>query len=181
MTGSRYVSLYVDETEFVRELPLILKVLRSNGVQERDLGDVAQDVLLGAWLAVQEGRFKALPGTGADMRKALQRWLTGIAWRQASHYRDRACNRYEVPYGRPGQLVAGEEAPPPDAQFAAREALRIAVPELPPECLEVLALSATGATTAEIAEELGIPEGTAASRRRRGRMLFAQSLRRWRR
>ena len=180
MTGSRYVTLYVDETELVRELPLILKVLRANGVQERDLDDVAQDVLLGAWLAVQEGRFKALPGTGADRRAGLQRWLSGIAWRQASHYRDRACNRHEIPFSQPGQY-ASREAPPPDAQVAAREALRLAVPELPPECLEVLALSATGATTAEIAEELGIPEGTAASRRRRGRMLFAQSLRRWRR
>jgi len=178
MTGSRYVSLYVDETELVRELPLILKVLRANGVQERDLEDVAQDVLLGAWQAIQEGRFRTLPG--ADMRKALQRWLAGIAWRQASHYRDRAYNRYEVPFSHPGQLVAGE-APPPDAQVAAREALRIAVPELPPECIEALALTATGATIAEIAEELGIPEGTAASRRRRGRMLFAQSLRHWRR
>jgi len=180
MTGSRYVSLYVDETELVRELPLVRKVLRANGVQERDLDDVAQDVLIGAWLAVQEGRFKVLPCTGADWRAGLQHWLAGVAWRQASHYRDRACNRYEVPFGRPGQLVAGE-APPPDAQVAAREALRLAVPELPPECLEVVALSATGATIAEIAEELGIPEGTAASRRRRGRERFAQSLRRWRR
>jgi len=174
------VSLYVDETELVRELPLILKVLRSNGVQERDLGDVAQDVLLGAWLAVQEGRFRAPPGTGADRRTGLQRWLSGIAWRQASHYRDRAYNRYEIPFSHPGQYVAAE-APPPDAQVAAREALRIAVPELPPECVEVVALSATGATIAEIAEELGIPEGTAASRRRRGRMFFARSLRRGRR
>jgi RNA polymerase sigma-70 factor (ECF subfamily) len=180
MTGSRYVSLYVDETELVRELPLVRKVLRANGVQERDLDDVAQDVLLGAWLAMQEGRFKALPGTGADRRAGLQRWLTGIAWRQASHYRDRACNRYEIPFSQPGQYVS-REAPPPDAQIAAREALRLAVPELPPECAEVMALSATGATIAEIAEELGIPEGTAASRRRRGRMLFALSLRRWRR
>jgi len=178
MTGSRYVSLYVDETELVRELPLVRKVLRANGVQERDLEDVAQEVLVGAWLAIQEGRFRALPG--ADVRKALQRWLTGVAWRQASHYRDRACNRYEIPFSHPGQLVAGE-APPPDAQVAAREALRIALPELPPECLEVVALSAAGATIAEIAEELGIPEGTAASRRRRARERFAQSLRRWRR
>jgi RNA polymerase sigma-70 factor (ECF subfamily) len=180
MTGSRYVSLYVDETELVRELPLILKVLRANGVQERDLDDVAQDVLIGAWLAVQEGRFKVLPGTGADRRTGLQRWLTGIAWRQASHYRDRAYNRYEVPFSHPGEYVSGE-APPSDAQVAAREALRIALPELPPECVEVLALSATGATTAEIAEELRIPEGTAASRRRRARERFALSLRRWRR
>ena len=180
MTGSRYVSLYVDETELVRELPLILKVLRANGVRARDLDDVAQDVLLGAWLAIQEGRFRALPGPGADRRTGLQRWLTGIAWRQASHYRDRAYNRYEVPFSHPGQLVAGE-VPSPDAQVAAREALRLAVPELPPGCLDVMALSATGATIAEIAEELGIPEGTAASRRRRGRMLFAQSLQRWRR
>jgi RNA polymerase sigma-70 factor (ECF subfamily) len=117
---------------------------------------------------------------GATRRTGLQRWLTGIAWRQASHYRDRACNRYEIPFGRPGQLVAGE-VPSLDAQVAAREALRIALPELPPECLEVVALSAAGATIAEIAEELGIPEGTAASRRRRGRERFAQSLRRWRR
>jgi RNA polymerase sigma-70 factor (ECF subfamily) len=174
------VSLYVDETELVRELPLILKVLRANSVRQRDLDDVAQDVLIGAWQAIQEGRFKALPGTGADRRTGLQRWLTGIAWRQASHYRDRAYNRHEIPFSQPGQYVAGE-APPPDAQVAAREALRIAVPELPPECLEVVALSATGATIAEIAEELGIPEGTAASRRRRGRMLFTLSLRRWRR
>ncbi len=178
MTGSRYVSLYVDETELVRELPLIRKVLRSHGVRERDLDDVAQDALMGAWRAVQEGRFRILPG--ADVRKAVQRWLTGVAWRQASHYRDRACNRYEIPFSQPGQYVAGE-APPPDTRVAAREALRLAVPELPPECLEVLALTAAGATIAEIAEELGIPEGTAASRRRRGRERFALSLRRWRR
>jgi RNA polymerase sigma factor (sigma-70 family) len=178
MTGPRYLPRRVSEAELVRELPLILKVLRANAVRERDLDDAAQDVLLGAWLAVQEGRFRALPD--ADVRTALQRWLVGVAWRQASHYRDRAYNRYEIPYGRPGQFVAGE-APPPDAHAAAREALRVAVPELPPECLEVLALVASGATTAEIAEELGLPEGTVATRRRRGRMLFVHSLRRWRR
>jgi hypothetical protein len=44
-----------------------------------------------------------------------------------------------------------------------------------------VALSATGATIAEITKELRIPAGTAASRRRRGRTLFALSLRRWRR
>ncbi len=76
--------------------------------------------------------------------------------------------------------MAGE-GPPPDAQVAAREALRLAVPELPPECLGVVALTATGATIAEIAEEWGILEGTVATRRRRGRMLMAESLRRWRR
>ncbi len=178
MTGSRYRPLRVSGAELVRELPLIRQVLRARGVRERDLEDMAQEVLLGAWRAVQEGRFLLVPGD--DVRAALQRWLPGVAWRQASHYRDKAYNRYEIPYGRPGQFVAGE-SPPPDAQVAAREALRIGVPKLPPECLEVVELAATGATTAEISEELGIPEGTVATRRRRARERFTLSLRRWRR
>jgi DNA-directed RNA polymerase specialized sigma24 family protein len=53
MTGSRYVPLYVDAAVLVRELPLIHRILRGHGVRERDLDDVAQEVLLGAWLAVQ--------------------------------------------------------------------------------------------------------------------------------
>jgi len=40
---------------------------------------------------------------------------------------------------------------------------------------------ASGGSAVRLAEELGIPEGTAAGRRRRARERFAQSLRHWRR
>lgn len=111
--------------------PFLWKTLRWLGVAERDLEDVFQDVLLAAltaWERYDASRYtRASPLEDAEddqelieARATLARlrprlaagplvnWLFGIAWRQVSHYRERAHRRREV-------LVGLHVPPPPDA------------------------------------------------------------------
>ncbi|WP_437545617.1 hypothetical protein WME97_39935 [Sorangium sp. So ce367] len=69
------------------------------GVLPDDLDDLTQDTVLGAWRSMRAGRFRTSPALRpAD---AFRPWLAGIASRQASHYRDKAYRRHELPRGRP--------------------------------------------------------------------------------
>ncbi|WP_437672576.1 RNA polymerase sigma factor [Sorangium sp. So ce131] len=110
---------------------------------------------------------------------ALRRWLAGIASRQASHYRDKAHRRHELPAVDPDRLSAFA-APSPEARLVARGLLR-AFHRLRPELRELLSLAATGLSSLEIAASLALPRPTVATRLRLARRLFARALTRSRR
>ena len=101
-------------------LPFLRQSLRWLGVPDRDLDDVLQDVMLAAYRGLDSfdpertTRGAAAAGDAADLpdegppagagapptlTDGLKRWLFGIAWRQASHYRNRAFRRREIPAG----------------------------------------------------------------------------------
>lgn len=133
--------------------------------------------MLGAWRSMEAGRFR--PSPELSPADALRIWLTGVASRQASHYRDKAYRRHERLPVDPDRLSAFA-APSQEDRLVARGHLR-AFYRLRPELREVLALVATGLEMHEIAEALGIPRPTVATRLRLARRLFARSLTRWRR
>jgi RNA polymerase sigma-70 factor (ECF subfamily) len=121
-TAARALARPTFETVYATGLPYLRQSLRWLGVADRDLDDVLQDVMLAAYRGLDSydperaaragsdrDRDKDDPEEGgelgADMgappvaADGLKRWLLGIAWRQASHYRERAYRRREVPVG----------------------------------------------------------------------------------
>jgi len=160
----------------IREVPFIKKVLRQCDVPRVDLADVVQDVLLGAWTSMRNTGFR--PPPHLPLQDTIRRWLYGIAWRQASHYRERAHRRREIVSGQMKNVV--DAAQRVDDQVDARMRLE-GIRALPRGYHEVLALVALGAEIREVAEQLGVSEGTATTRIHRGRQLLRHSLQRWRR
>ena len=158
-----------------REVPFIKKVLRQCDVPRVDLEDVVQDVLLGAWTSMRSVGFR--PPSHIPLQDAIRRWLYGIAWRQASHYRERAHRRREIVSGQMKNVV--DAAQRIDDQVDARMRLE-GIRALPRGYQEVLALVGLGAEIREVAEHLGVPEGTATTRIHRGRQLLRHNLLRWR-
>ncbi|WP_437647825.1 sigma factor [Sorangium sp. So ce362] len=152
-----------------RERALIRAALRRAGVALSDVDDVAQDVLLGAWRALQGGRFT--PPAGVSVGAALRPWLRGIAWRQARDHRRRSARRgVEL---RPDELV--EPAPTADACLE-RRAEVAAVGELAVVQQLLLQLAADGHSIDEIAMTTGADRSTAWARLREARSAAAAAL-----
>ncbi|WP_437783417.1 RNA polymerase sigma factor [Sorangium sp. So ce1097] len=170
-------AVYLDPTALLEQRPLIRRTLRARGVLPADLDDLTQDTLLGAWRSLRASRFR--PSPALPPADALRRWLAGVASRQASHYRDKAHRRHELPAVDPDRLAAFA-APSPEARLVARGLLR-AFHRLRPELREILSLAATGLSLLEIAASLSLPRPTVATRLRLARRLFARALTRSRR
>ena len=175
-------AVYLDEAPILRLAPFVRAVLRAQGVPARDREDVCQEIMAAAWVGVRDGRFR--PPEAQPIGEALQAWLFGITWRQASHYREKAWRRREVPVPDPYGLTAAApwvpHVPAPDSRVAAREILG-ALDEIPVRMREVLLLRyLEGFDTTEIAEILGIPVPTVSTRIRYGMRRFTTAVQRWR-
>lgn len=189
-------------------VPFLRKTLRLLGVAERDLEDVLQDVLIATLGALE--RFDANRYTGAaglagdgdddDARAAagaalarlrprsslLCNWLFGIAWRQVSHYRERAFRRREIPAGLclPGarRALLVDEKPGPEQQVAAAERAALigaALTRVDEQRRAVLVLhDMLEVGVPEIADELGVNRNTMQNRLRLARADFQLALRR---
>lgn len=157
--------------DVVREAPFIRRVLGSYQIPAHDLPDLVQETLFAAWRGIKAGRF--CPKPGVPLRLALRRWLSGITWRQASHYRDRAHRRWEILYD---QLPGGGEARrSPEDLAIARLLLQHGFGRLPRRLQDVLALATLGLAIFEIARELGIPQGTASNYLNAAKQQFARA------
>ncbi|EYF08282.1 RNA polymerase sigma factor [Chondromyces apiculatus] len=175
-------AVYLDEAPILKLRPFVRAVLRAQGVPTRDRDDVCQEIMVAAWTAMTEGRFR--PPEAQPIGEALQAWLFGITWRQASHYRQRAWRRREVIVSDPYAMTAAApwipHVPAPDGRAAAREMLA-ALDEIPERMREVLLLRyLEGFDTVEIAEILGIPVPTVSSRLKYGVRRFTTAVQRWR-
>ncbi|WP_437765665.1 sigma-70 family RNA polymerase sigma factor [Sorangium sp. So ce764] len=170
-------AVYLEAAALLEQRPFIRSALRARGVCVADLDDVTQETVLGAFCSMRAGRFR--PSPDQPPGDALRAWLAAVALRQASHHRDKAHRRHEVPAVDPDRLSA-LAAPSPEERIVARGLLR-AFHCLRAELREVLALTAAGLTMREIAAELAIPRPTVATRLRLARRLFARSLSRRRR
>ncbi|WP_437958571.1 sigma-70 family RNA polymerase sigma factor [Sorangium sp. So ce119] len=133
-----------------------------------DVDDVAQEVLLGAWRALQAGQF--LPA-GGSIGAALARWLRGIARRQARYHRRRSARRGVAV--RPDDLV--EPAVGPDLSLERRAELA-ALGELAGAQQLVLVLMAEGHSVEEIGDITGVHPSTAWARLRAARSAGAAAL-----
>jgi hypothetical protein len=132
---------------------MLCAVLVASGVALRHVEDVLQECIVGAWRAVQVGRFRPNPST--PLRTALRSWLSGTAWRQAAHFRERASQRYELPFADPVGTLDDQAGADPHDQLAARDALR-ALAVLPARYRDVLTAFTLGQEIANYARENAI-------------------------
>ncbi|WP_437666879.1 RNA polymerase sigma factor [Sorangium sp. So ce1182] len=147
------------------------------GVPARDRDDVLQECLIGAVVAVREGRYR--PEPGLHPRRILQRWLIGIAVHQARKYHEKAYRRREIAVVDPLAYVVGR-VPSPHGEVEARALLDLLWLVEPRE-RKVLILVGEGEQVSEVARSIGVPIGTAFGRLRRGRQRLAAVLKRRRR
>ncbi|WP_437488771.1 hypothetical protein WME75_09410 [Sorangium sp. So ce1014] len=70
-------SVTIPPEAVLAESGLLRAMLARFGVPARDRDDVLQERLIGAVVAVREGRYR--PESGLHPRRVLQRWLIGIA------------------------------------------------------------------------------------------------------
>ncbi|MGK3967704.1 sigma-70 family RNA polymerase sigma factor [Sorangium sp. So ce118] len=160
------------------ERSVILAVLIASGVPQRDRPDVEQGIIVGAWRSVERGMYR--PDPADEPRKALRRWLWGIAWRKAGHYTGSAWARRAVLHAEPLGRLREPAGVNLEAQLQARETLE-ALADLPDWQLEALLIVDAPESLVAWAKARGMNPGTAASRLRIAREALALRLRRWRR
>jgi RNA polymerase sigma-70 factor (ECF subfamily) len=153
------------------EIPRLRTQLHRAGVPAQDMEDILQEILTGTIVAIREDRYQ--PDPHGEPRKALRRWLAGVAFRQIGHYRTCAYRRREIPRGTPER--ASDATPPPSAEGL--DVLR-ALTKLPPELREVIKLEALGWRVTEIAVSLAISYSVASRRVRIARERIARLARR---
>jgi RNA polymerase sigma-70 factor (ECF subfamily) len=190
-----FAAIYANELSFLRQS------LRWLGVNEVDLEDVLQEILLAVYRGLgsfdpsysqRSGETEIPYGEehrGVDPAQSgrpdpLKRWLFGIAWRQVSHYRDRAHRRHEIPVGlHSGQLSKRiDKDPSPEQRVITTESLGLLgelLSGLKPQRRGILVLhDLLELSIADIAQELGINRNTAQNRLRLAREDFRAAVRR---
>ncbi|XXY16009.1 sigma-70 family RNA polymerase sigma factor [Sorangium sp. So ce216] len=160
------------------ERSLILAVLIASGVPQRDRADVEQDIIIGAWRSIERGMYRPAPED--EPRKAIRRWLWGIAWRKTGHYLGSAYVRRTVLHAQPLGRLHEPVGIDLHAQLQAREVLE-ALASLPPWQVEALLIVDAPESLVAWAKARGMSPGTAASRLRIAREALSLRLRRWRR
>jgi len=149
---------------------LVARVVRNLGVPPGEVDDVLQRV------------FSAAADRLADIAPGSERaFLVQVAVRWAANARRARARLREVPGDDLGEVV--DPAPSPEDLTEQRRAATILDRLLAAMDLELRAVFVLDEieemSRAEIAEALGIPEGTVASRLRRARQDFAQRLDGW--
>lgn len=153
-----FEAIYCEHFEFV------WRTLQRMGVRDRDIQDASQKVFLVA--------FRRLPEF--EGRSSLKTWLCGIALRVASDYRHSAVHRRErLTEQEPLDVAA---VPTQHDKLEQAERLReldAVLDDLPIEQRTVLVLFELEEMPGpDIAQTLGIPEGTVRSRLRLARQNF---------
>ncbi|MGK3966020.1 sigma-70 family RNA polymerase sigma factor [Sorangium sp. So ce118] len=158
----------------IAERSIILAVIIASGVPARDRDDVEQGIVLGAWRSVERGMYR--PDPADEPRKALRRWLWGIAWRKTGHYLGSAYVRRTVLNGQPFGLLQELAGPNLEAQLQARETLET-LAELPLWQFDALLAVDDPEPLTEYAQRRGMNPSTAASRLRIARASLSVLLR----
>ncbi|MGK3987788.1 sigma-70 family RNA polymerase sigma factor [Sorangium sp. So ce136] len=176
--AARHLSQRPSVDAILAERSLIVAVLIASGVPQRDRADVEQGIVLGAWRSVERGMYR--PDPADEPRKALRRWLWGIAWRKTGHYLGSAYVRRTVLNAQPLGLLREPAGPTLEGQLQAREVLE-ALADLPDWQREILMAVDQPESLVAYARSRGMHPGTAASRLRIAREALCLRLRRWRR
>jgi RNA polymerase sigma-70 factor (ECF subfamily) len=152
------------EASYREHFAAVWRVVRRQGIPEKDAVDAAQEVFVIAYR-----RWNEFEG-----RSSTRTWLFGIAYRVAAGRRRRASAKREVL----GDDALAEVEPAADAvrELENRDLMRVleqALDALPPEQRIVFTLfEMEGMTGDEIAEALELPVGTVRSRLRLAREGF---------
>jgi RNA polymerase sigma-70 factor (ECF subfamily) len=151
------------------------RALRRLGISERDLNDAAQDVFLVVYRKLPE----------FDFERPITTWIYAICLRVASTRRRSAVQRHEQlsedaePLEKPEPALAADSE---NQQLDERRALlEAALDAMSLEQRAVFTLfELEGRTGEEVAELLGVPAPTVASRLRLAREVFRRSIERHR-
>lgn len=149
--------------EIIALQPWIEAKIRRCGVGEADVPDVRQEVLLAAHLAIQAGDYR--PDPAQDPADALKAWIFGFCWRIASHHRQAAWVRREIPSGLDRSVAVD-----PRQRLEARSDL-LALRHLGRTDRAMLIARADRDPITQLASERGMPRLLAARRIRRSRSI----------
>jgi RNA polymerase sigma-70 factor, ECF subfamily len=165
----------VAQMKLVRHL--IGRSLRGTGATKEDIKDLTQDVLLAAWEASEEDRYR--PDPDAHPGRALHAWLWGLICHHVSHHLESArIRREELVAAPPG--IADERQ---SAQLAledeeARLAVLEALLQLPDGAL-IIAHDFAEIPMAEIEAQVNVPQSTLYKRRMRTIAALVEALRKF--
>ncbi|WP_437828804.1 sigma-70 family RNA polymerase sigma factor [Sorangium sp. So ce1153] len=176
--AARHPSQRTPVQSILAERSLIVAVLVASGVPQRDRDDVAQGIIVGAWRSIERGMYR--PDPADEPRKALRRWLWGVAWRKAGHYVNSAWARRAVLSTQPFGLLREPAGLNLEAQLQARETLE-ALADLSDWQREILLAVDQPESLVAYAKARGMHPGTASSRLRIARAMLALRIQRWRR
>jgi DNA-directed RNA polymerase specialized sigma24 family protein len=151
--------------ELLCEVKVIKRWLRRYGVDPVDVEDMTAEVVIAAWRAGQENRYR--PDPMKPDRVALIGFLYGVAWRVAASFLDLARHRYESPRGA-ADMADGGSANIEDAIIARDEMALLAGVRF--DRRMIMIAHAAGCPMGDIAEAAGINPSTAWSRLRQGRL-----------
>jgi DNA-directed RNA polymerase specialized sigma24 family protein len=149
--------------EIISLQPWIEAKIRRCGVGEADVPDVRQEVLFAAHRASQAGDYR--PDTAQEPADALKAWIFGFCWRLASHHRQKAWVRREIPSG-----LDRCSAVDPCHRLEARSDL-LALRHLGRNDRAMLIARADRDPITQLASERGMPRLLAARRIRRSRRI----------
>jgi RNA polymerase sigma-70 factor (ECF subfamily) len=156
------------EALYQAELAWVYRTLRRLGARDGDLEDLAHDVFVAAYRALE--RF--------DRRRPARPWLFGIAFRVVSDYRSRA--RFAREQASPEIEAHASQNVSPESALAdaeARALLLRALETLPLEQRAVFIAAELDETPmAELSEHLEVPLNTLYSRLRLARTRLAAAL-----
>jgi RNA polymerase sigma-70 factor (ECF subfamily) len=156
------------EAIYRAELPYVWHSLRRLGVHDRDVDDLAQELFLRAFRALDQ----------YDRARPLRPWLFGFALRLASDYRQ--LHRHTREVDDPPDMA--DPAPGPEENLEKRRAealVQRALAALPLERRAVFVLhELNGHSIPEVAEAVGVPLNTAYSRLRIARAEFTKEAQR---
>jgi DNA-directed RNA polymerase specialized sigma24 family protein len=153
------------------QLPAIKRALRRSGVPPEAVEDLAQDVLLAAYLGLATGRLTITHD--AHGRNTLGAYLRTIAWRVAVDH-----HRHSQREARGNVAAVGLGTVDPMPQIEARAELARLAAKLTPFERRMFATLGEGATILTLARRAGIPMGTAATRLRTARIRLRARMRR---
>lgn len=163
----------IEQARFVRSI--IARGLRGTRATKEDVKDLTQDVMLAAWEASEQDRYR--PDPNAPPVRALQGWLYGLAFHHVSRLRHAARMQREelVPN------LSGVERGPGVEQALDHEQMRLAMIEalrqLPEQQGAVIAgHDIDEIPVEEIARELGAPPSTIYKWRARGIAALVKAL-----
>lgn len=139
----------------------LFRVARSLVGDDSDAEDVVQLTLTGA--------FRGLSGFRGQ--SSAKTWLTGIALRQAAKWRQTRQKKNRFPTRPATDSQIGPATDPETAAVDSRMDAAAVLAKLPPEYRQILVLrELEGMSYEEIAQALGIPQGTVESRLHRARL-----------
>jgi DNA-directed RNA polymerase specialized sigma24 family protein len=164
-----------DVAAIMAEMPMVRSTLRRFRLPADVVDDLAQDVAIAMWRALDRGAYVLVHD--ADGLERLGGYMRGVAWNAAATHRKKASHRNVLAIIDVAVVGTRVEGPDPYRRLEAREKLRWAR-GLPQHLRVPLLCFACGMSVEEISAATGVPYGAVWCRLRKARKLLGWWLRR---